>query len=297
MYTIFLGLFSIILIFNTSCSPNKIDLIKNDNDVFTFIQQFFATDRLDNSFEKYYNETIHVADSLRVKKWVKVDLDNNGETDLLIFRANGLPKVLAILSFKEKYFPVIANYHPCKYQFIYPITKLINKQNVILLYSQNQTGYNDLNQHFTYTGIICDTIIIRDSLFLNYTQKQRTFNIEKIEFKNDGMCEGNCPKINVSIDPNKFTSSCSKILYWDSNPTSYSGTLNKEQIEKIVTILNYSNFVDFKNEYEVGCTDQTTSTLTITYNNGNTKTIQDYGSSGNFTLKEIYNVLHSIEWK
>ena len=119
---------------------------------------------------------------------------------------------------------------------------------------------------------------------------------EKIELSNDGMCEGNCPKINISINAKTFENKCFKEMYWDNKPNSSIGQLSEKEIKKILSLLDYSNFADLKESYEVGCTDQPTTTLTITYDDGKTKTIKDYGSSGNFTLTEIYKIAYDIKW-
>jgi hypothetical protein len=289
------GLLSIILMCMNSCSANEIDSLKTDKEVFAFVRQFFKDFKSDGSFNEYYNETIKVADSLNVSNWVKADIDNNCETDLCVFRADDLPKVFAVLSFNGKFKVVKADYW-CKYQFIYPIVTSVMNQNVILLYNQNQDGYDDKIKHFIYTKLDCDTLMVKDSLFLNYIPFPRHYNIEKIEINNNGMCEGNCPRINITINPKTFESNCSRLLYWDSQPKSATGQLTQEQIKNILSLLDNSNFGNLKNSYGVNCTDQTTTTLTITFDGGETKKIEDYGSSGNFTLTEIYNIAYNIDW-
>ncbi|MBI4931483.1 MAG: hypothetical protein HY841_12010 [Bacteroidetes bacterium] len=289
IFTFLLLLISLTII---SCSANKIDSLTTDKDVFAFVQQFFPDFK---GFDEYYNETIKISDSLKVRNWTKTDIDNNGETDLLVFRGNDLPNILTLLSFNGTYKKISAKYH-CKYQFIYPIVKTIDNKKLLLLYSQEQTGYDPNTKHFTYTKLACETLTIKNNLFLNYIQSPRHYDIEKIEIKNDGICEGNCPRINISINLKTFENICSKQMYWDSTPKNFTGQLTQNEIKNILSLLDYSNFSDFNSKYEIGCTDQTTTTLIITYDNGKIKNIEDYGSSGNFTLAEIYDIVYNIKW-
>lgn len=293
--TFFLLIVYVAALGQTKTKSSKIDSIKSDKDVFAFVRQHFRGYDGKESFDNYRNETRQVADSLNVRNWVKADIDNNGELDLLVFRADRLPNIFSILSFGDKFEIASAKYH-CKYQFMYPVVTTLNNQEVILLYSQDQIDYDRNKKHFIYTKLASDTLIVKDKHFVNYVQAPRRNEIENIEIINDGICEGNCPKINISINTKTFLNKCSKELYWDNKPKQFKGQLTKEEINHIISLLNYSNFTDLNEYYEVGCTDQTTTTLTITFNNGQTKTIKDYGSSGNFTLAEIYKIAYGVKW-
>lgn len=274
---------------------NKIDSLQTDKEVFTFVKQKFPKFNVDGTFDNYPNETQQIADSLKIKNWVKADIDNNGETDLLIFRAYNLPKIFAILSKGEKFTAISAEYF-CKYQFMYPVVTSVNNQNIVLLFNQDQIDYDANIKQFIYTKLTCDTLIVKDNLFVNYVQYSKQEQIEQIELFNDGMCEGNCPRINIAINAKTFENKCFKEMYWDNKPKPSTGQLSHKEIEKILSLLDYSNFTGLKEKYEVGCTDQPTTTLKITYDNGKIKIIQDYGSAGNFTLTEIYKIAYGIKW-
>jgi hypothetical protein len=276
-------------------NPNKIDSLQTDKDVFAFIKQQFPEYKKTISFDDYWNETKQVADSLKVKRWIKTDIDNNGETDLLIFGANNLSNIFGVLSLENKFKQIPATYF-CKYQFIYPVLTTLDNQNVILLYNQNQIDYDRNIKHFIYTKLACDTLMVKDTLFINYVHSPIHTTIEKIELYNDGICKGNCPRINIIINPKTFENSCTQEMYWDNKPQTSTGQLTQAEIKKILFLLDYSNFTNLKEIYEVGCTDQPTTTLTITYDNGKVKSIKDYASTGNFTLAEIYKTAYNIKW-
>jgi hypothetical protein len=275
---------------------NQIDSLNTEKEAFSFVKKHFPEFNGNETFEEYRNETQHIADSFKVRNWVKCDIDNNGETDLLIFRANKLPKIFAILSFHNNFVSTSATFSSCKYQFVYPVATFLNNQNIILLYSQDQVGYDRNSKHFIYTKIASDTLIVKETLFVNYTQAPKFNEIKTIEVYNDGSCEGNCPRIKINIDAKTFLSNCTKELYRDNKLKSYTGQLTKEQIRHIVKLLDYSNFSELKEKYGYDCIDSPTTTITVKYENGYTKTVDDQGSWGNFTLAEIYKIAFGIKW-
>jgi hypothetical protein len=291
-YRSFLILLIAIVSASTSCSANSIDVIKTDEDVFTFIRQFYPHVKLKGTFGKYYNETIKFADSLKVKNWVKTDIDNNGETDLLMFNADGLPEVFAVISIHGKYRLVEARYF-CKHQFIYPVVK----NNILMLYSNNIKGYDQDAKTTIYSKLECDTLTLVGGFFANYNKSTRHSDIKKIEINVNGMCEGNCPRINILINPARLTSICLKQKDDRDAVITYTGQLTSTEIHNILQLLNQSNIDEFKNEYSLPCSDQTTTTLTITFADGRSKKISDYGSSGNFTLTSIYDIAYGIKWR
>lgn len=272
---------------------NGIDSLKTGEDVLRFVHTIPGCSK--SSVAAYYNETIQVADSLHTRSWVKTDIDQNGETDLLLFRFDALPDICALLSFNGGYVKINADYW-CKYQFMYPVVKTIGQQPVILLYNQDQTGYDDRAKHFTYTKISCDTLMVRDTLFLSYAKPSARNRVESIELENDGVCEGTCPRIAIHIDARTLANTCRKDEPWDHDVESYTGELSAAQVKRLLGILEQSGFPAMKEKYSVGCSDATTTTLTIMYDGGKKKVISDYGGSGNFTLSAFYKIAFDVKW-
>src|SRR6266498_846908 len=75
--TIFLLAAYVTVCGQTKTIPNKIDSLKTDKDAFTFVRQHFQKYDGKESFDYYRNETRQIADSLKVRNWVKADIDNN----------------------------------------------------------------------------------------------------------------------------------------------------------------------------------------------------------------------------
>jgi len=287
-----------IILFLASCWPskaeNRIDSLKSDTEVLDFVGQFFPDFNPLEGFERYYRKARKRARIFKVKNWVVTDIDNNGESDLIVFRAFSLPEVVVILSFKGRFKKATAGYR-CMNLEIYPLLTHTNGRNIILLYKQDSADFDTKRKKLILKKLNCDTIIVKDTLLLNYLPEPKTYDIENIEISNDGLCEGDCPRINIKINPKTLESECSED-FWDCSLKSRKGKLSQYHISKILSLLSYSNFSDLNDDYNVECTDQTTTTLTITYDNGRTKQIMDYGSSGNFTLSEIYRIALKSNW-
>ncbi len=81
----------------------------------------------------------------------------------------------------------------------------------------------------------------------------------------------------------------------------FTATLSTAEYDSLIEIVNYINVPALKNNYAVTYTDGTTATLTITYNNGKTKTIKDYGMSGTYGLSLLYDrmtgLYDRLKWK
>lgn len=288
-----LALFFTITFPALSQKANEIDLLKTDADVSDFWQKNVSANKKKLPLVPFYTGRIQVNDSLGAKNWIKTDFDGNGETDLLIFRVEGITEILIVLSKNGKYKLIKPSYsNNYRYQFIYPITKKINKLNLILLYNQHQVGIIDETENKLYTKLECDTLTFKYNRVLNYSSHPHKYDISCIILENNGSCEGDCPKTTVIIDSKNFSSTAIK----KNNGKSYSGSLDKQSIKDINNLLSYANFPNLNSEYKAKDYDLTTTTLTVLYNGGKKKVIKDYGSTGSFTLSEIYKITGNINW-
>ncbi len=87
-------------------------------------------------------------------------------------------------------------------------------------------------------------------------------------------------------------------MYNKINNKEASGNFNSKIMEDkyndIVNLLNYVDFETLKDNYAVGWTDDQSSTLKITYDNGKVKSIEDYGLIGTYGLDRIYQLLFEL---
>ncbi|TGE20918.1 DUF6438 domain-containing protein [Hymenobacter metallicola] len=274
---------------------NAIDALQTDADVMTFWQQHIALHPKQLKLVPFYEGRRQVNDSLGANNWLKTDIDHNGETDLLIFRTEGITQLAFVLSEKKDYRVIRPSLEdPYRHQFVYPVTKTMHRVNSVLLYSQYQTGLDDEQGMALYSKLNCDTLVVRAGQIVNYSSRNLASRIASLTVENNGQCEGDCPTIKVFIDGNKMTSTALKEQYW--NQKRYTGTLPKKQILLALDLLNYANFPKLHEEYSARPSDQTTTVTTIIYDNGRRKVIRDYGASGSFTLAAFYTIVYGVDW-
>ena len=136
--------------------------------------------------------------------------------------------------------------------------------------------------------------------FIEYNSKPQNYSIEKIEYQTS-MCFGTCPKFYISILRDKSAVFKAEIHNRESRDSKeiqgvFSTTLRDTSFSEIINLLNYIDFPKLKDNYSVGWTDDQTSTLTVTYNNGQVKKIKDYGLIGTYGLDRLYQLLFALRF-
>ena len=279
------------------CIANEIDLIKNDSDVISFFKQNFENYKdIKLSFPTPKSEIERLHDSLKTVNWYKVDFDDNGETDILIFNLFPVNKIFAVIADDGTFRKIEAS---CERQYdaLYPVILNINNETLILCHNQNRIEFDVVNKRYLYTNLECDTLIFKNNYFLTYIQNPKQYAIDSIDIENDGQCEGTCPQIFISINCKTYASACDKNVMRNNRNQNYTATLSKEEIQRIVEMLQYSNFSEYNDYYEIPYTDQPTAWITIFYDGGKSKKIELYGYSGPCTLMEIYKYAVNCDWK
>lgn len=76
---------------------------------------------------------------------------------------------------------------------------------------------------------------------------------------------------------------------------TYTAKLSQAKFKEIVEVLNYIDFENLQDDYEVGYSDATSTYLTITYDNLKTKKIRDSGGMGTRGLSIFYDLLHDLK--
>jgi hypothetical protein len=81
----------------------------------------------------------------------------------------------------------------------------------------------------------------------------------------------------------------------------FKGKILQANYDELIGLLNYLDFPSLKDSYAVNWTDDQTSVLKITYNNGKVKEIKDYGLIGTLGLSRVYSILFDLrenqQWK
>lgn len=283
----------------------------------------------DNNLSKKIKRS---ADSLGINKsFYKGDFNHDGRTDLIFIgddkscqssrknsdgtnSCNTSTKVFFDLG--NTY--ILKNLQPNHSDFVIPVISKINGQDYITVFFEEFTEDLEASTFRYNSKIISKTLDYKFDNFVEYNPYPTSHFIQKIEYSTD-MCYGTCPMFNIVLNKNgrstfiakafnfidnnnpRSQEKAYKALNKNRNEGSFEAQLNVEDFAKIETILNYINFSTLSDNYFVNWTDDQTSNLKITYNNGEIKTIEDYGLSGTYGLKLLYKKLFAIrfsqEWK
>ena len=279
---------SILLLTVKLAVANDIDNLKTNEDVQKFLVQ-----KVDTAWKEYdfFENTGQKDTSTYGKgKFFKLDLDNNGLTDLII---NG------------KYFFAITDNGNGKYEshFIdrgtfmldkHTLKNITYKDKTPLLIIEKYSEYNFGENRETKT----DTLVLQFGEFYEYNSTPDNLIIEEISFSTSH-CYGTCPVFKLAIKADG-TAKYDAIEYNDKKG-KFKTVLDTASFNKLLHTINYLKLTSLKDNYSVNWTDDQTSTLVIKFNSGQTKNISDYGMIGTFGLEHLYDQLFALrktqKWK
>lgn len=231
-------------------------------------------------------------------KFLKLDLDNNGYTDLLV---RGF-SILIILDNKEhKYQLCQAKKYgddPFQNNQLKDIISLTDTP--VLIFDKSIDEYTrTMNGVLTENKFLGrDSLIIKFGQLIEYNSSPDNFQIENIKLSTT-VCEGTCPEFKLSINSQR-NAEYSAIEYNDLKG-NFKAKVDKESYNRLISTINYIKLNTLKKRYSVGVTDFPTYYLEIIYNNGNKKLIEDYGGDGTYGLKNLYSQLFklrkNLNWK
>ena len=136
-----------------------------------------------------------------------------------------------------------------------------------------------------------DTLIFKFGDFIEEKNVAANYRIEKIDYSTTG-CYGTCPIFEMSIDSNRTASYVA--TRFNKKQGKFKATLDSFNYGQLINLLNYIDFEKLNSNYSVGWTDDQRCYLKITYDNGKTKTINDYGLIGTFGLSRVYQLLFNL---
>lgn len=242
-----------------------------------------------NSSKKYKK----IADSLNVQPWTKADFDGNGLTDILVIGNWYGHFIICILDKADKYELKPITRRSFQY-YTFPVVK----NNKIKYYFESDPEMENWDK----PQLRAITLAYKFGDFIEENKTPATHNISKIEYSTTG-CYGTCPIFNLTIDSDR-TSSWFADEYNALDNAEVKGnfhtTISQEKYDELISLLNYIDFENLKDSYAVHWTDDQSSTLKITYDNGKIKSIHDYGLIGTFGLDRVYQMIFELrknqEW-
>lgn len=256
------------LFMGTVLQANTIDHINNVRELNKFLNKI-EPDALHNEVENI--------------KFYKYDLDGDGQKDLIIDSDDGLKIIVGSRNNKYDISYLNRNYH-LKYYLKNIVVSPHLPTMIILVDSELLRS----THYYNYTSKYLDTLIYRYDGLVNYVNSPAKHTIGKISLSS-GACFGACPVFRIEID------SIGNITYlgvqFNNLDGTYVGRLSQKTFQELIQLINYSDFTNLEDHYAVNWTDDATTTLQISYDNGKKKTIQDYGECGTLTLKTIYKTL------
>ncbi len=231
--------------------------------------------------------------------WLKADLDGNGRIDLLVAGQpgkyayqNALVGFLDVGKLKPQVLKVLYQELGCV------MLQLIQVKHLTAI---RYTHPILVGERFTQNvKLVCqaDTLIVSGGQLIEYNRAPKDYHIQQVSFRT-GACFGSCPIFELRLNRDGTASYYAE--EYNDQQGRFAATIAPIQVAELWHLLNYLNFPRLRNFYNVGVTDQATCILTITYANGQVKTIEDYGKEGTLGLRQVYRLLFALRttqaWK
>lgn len=240
------------------------------------------------------------ADSLGItQSFYKADFDQNGYTDLLAIGRYYEFTIFIIMNYGDDSLKLNRLTRRAFQRCTFP--KIIN-DTIIRYYYVPEPRWHPGD---TIPALQFSDLIYKYGDFIEYNAQPKDYGIEKIEFQTT-LCYGLCPKFSVSINKDQSATFNAQMYNLETmNSKEIKGTfstiIKDSDFSQLVNLLNYIDFPNLKDNYEVSWTDSQTCTLTVTYSNGKVKQIKDYGLIGTYGLDRLYELFFKLrfnqEWK
>lgn len=286
---------------------NKIDNLKTTEDVIKFAKLINPDFDKDNFGQLQIKSTDLIINELsdcslyktwNIQNWQKVDLNNDGKTDLLFtgYWYSTYHQYIITGSESNKYelFNLSDNIdYACK--ILKPI--VIGNKNELLVNNYKtdpETVSTEKIIHFV------DTLTYKFDSFIEKNNKPANYDIQYIKFISDNFFE-------IEIDNNQNAHyTCLNIYNVSSLKDNFYKGESSKKIDKVIfkdisELLDYINVSDLPNEFSIDGYDFSTVWLEIKFKNGTVKKIKDYGYQGTYGLNAVYNKMKNIalqtDWK
>jgi len=299
---------------NTPKHPSAVDMLESKASIEAFIRksdtnyknyelkhlQDFDRDHGNDSINKLLAKKYNVTSN-----FVKVDFDGNGYTDFLAIGDNHTchgsgekscsfsPIVLMNYGTKTKIYQIDLEWG----KSIVPTIGYIDSKPFLVVYKHKYDWEKKKNLETK------SVLTFRYGGFIEYNKHPKKNQISKIEFSTSG-CFGTCPVYKLTLNRDSLSVFNARYYNFDNDRDVTYGkeegifftTINKQDFDQLEELLNYCAFENLKANYSVMHTDDQTGDLKITFDDGKTKTISDYGMIGTYGLKLLYEKLAELRF-
>jgi hypothetical protein len=282
-----------------STHQTKIDAIGTAADVealLASIDPIYTGCKVNAKLKSNEKETLKLIKSQGIKPWVKVDLNDNGYTDLLVNAwQNGEPVVYCVVDSGGNRFAVKQVFGKSGQSAIFAAVNNAGAAKQITAYYPEPVVRNSKLKGRT---LLKAQLTLREQDLIEYNAMPVKHSIEKIEYSTT-MCYGRCPVFKLFIDADR--NAVYEATKFNPKNGSYKSNITEKSYAELIDLLNYIDFAKLEDSYRVLHTDAQTATLRITYDGGKVKTISDYGLRGTAGLVKIHELLFKLretqEWK
>jgi hypothetical protein len=284
------------ILFVNNVSANKIDSLQTDIDVKNFIL-LIDSDLSHSLFQlKPTNEILEniycsdIAKKWDVKNWEKVDVTNDGLTDLVttIYLRDGFYNYIFIDEGNNNFKKIVPGTSlPGNCEFIKPI--VVQNQSLLQWHHFKQIYNAQSSSPFKIdSNILVDTLIYKFGNLIEFNTNPAQYNISSIQFKvvpcNDFQ---DCSPFSFVIDKNG-------LLKYRSREENFTAKINTEKFLQLTELLNYLNIKRLDTNYQLFSTHMESCCLKLKFSDGSTKVINDYGMAGTLGLKMLYQYFFNL---
>ncbi len=262
------------------CSyANEIDDLKTVEEVNKFLRKNILARESKGFLKKSKTDN----EQFGKNKFHKIDLDQNGLTDLVI---DSDFTFAVVDKGSGKY-----GFHPIDKGFVneqkYTLTNIENKNDLPLLI---------LRRYDQKSGRVAGnetkkTLIFKFDEFIEFNPNPDNLKIEEIKISALG-CLGNCQVYQMTILPDKTA-----ILNAFKNlkkKGQFKTTIDEDNYEKIIQTINYIGITKLVDNYISEKMDLPVINLEIKYNDGKVKRLSSYEMDNHFGLENLFTRLYAL---
>ena len=139
------------------------------------------------------------------------------------------------------------------------------------------------------------------TFLLNCSSTKTVVNYDRIEYE-AGACFGFCPIYKMTINSDRTAIFEAERFNFSQDRTSeekegtFKGTINEEEYKQLISMLNDLQPKDLKDYYgNKNVSDLPTSYLTLKFQDGTNKKIEDYGKHGTPDLEKVYQFFEDLK--
>lgn len=261
---------------------NKIDELQTEAEMDRFVKGL--TD------QHYY----FADDSLGLPlKFLKIDIDRNGLTDLLV----NDHRVFAIVDAGNSRFKIkMVGTQALECRLVGLDTSGATPLLIILRQSIIDSDKRFLSDKRPFNDPP-DTIVYKFEGFIEYNNQPGTHTVATVQFSR-GRCFGECPVYDLTI--HRTGEAMLEAKAFMKLKGKRQTKLERQQLEELLTLLNYLKIDAFKPRYTIDETCHATMHVNFLYN-GKSKQLDDYALQGTLGLQQLYQLVKRIianqKWK